>query len=131
MKMSNTRRRGFGLLLVLAVLAVLGGAMAAFAMQSSAIAWQTQRMLQQAQVGDLQASGLAWARHSRAAASLPARGQTRTLNAAALDIPGAAMSVELLQSDANQVRVTSQCGLANRTVHATACFDIRADKRPR
>ena len=122
MSVQSPRRKGMGLVVVLAVLALLGGAIIASTAQTGAIAYQTQRMHQQACVENLQASGAAWARASRAAGALPAPGQAgaKTLDVSALDVPGGLLTAESLPADANgtPVRIAGRCGSANRSMQA-------------
>jgi hypothetical protein len=117
-----------GLLAVLAVLALLGGAMVALAAQSSTITYQTQRMQQRACVENLQASGAAWARMNRSSGAMPAPGRpgAKTLDVSALDVPGGLLTVEALPADANgtPVRIACQCGSGNRAMQAAMGFVI-------
>jgi hypothetical protein len=122
-----------GLIAVLAVLALMGGAMVASMAQSGAIAFQTQHMQRQAHVENLQASGAAWARTNRSAGAATAPGRApaaRTLDVTALDVPGGLLSVEALGADANaaSVRIACQCGSGNRTAQATLDVVIRGQR---
>ena len=124
------RRTGMGLIAVLAVLALMGGAMIASMAQSGAIAFQTQHMQRQADVGNLQASGAAWARANRAARAAAAPGRApaaKVLDVTALDVPGGLLSVEAIGADANAaaVRIACQCGSGNRTTQGTVDVVIR------
>ena len=128
---SRPRHKGFGLLAVLLVLAVMGGAIAAIGAQCGAIAWQTEQARSQARQKDLQASALAWARHNRSTAAWPAAGQAKALDTAALGVPAGRVSVEHPGADANQVRITSACGLGGRIVEAAATFDLPPRRTPK
>lgn len=119
----SARRGGFGLILVLILLAVMGGAAAALAAQSGRIAAQTKRMLARARVQDLQASGVAWARH-HASAARAATTQPVSVDAGALAIPGARLTVAPSPSDANLIRVACQCGAEGRTTGAGDDFRV-------
>jgi hypothetical protein len=126
-----TRRGGFGLVLVLAVLAVMGGAIASLAAQSVAIAYQTRRMHEDACLRNLQASALAWA--ARNASAGRARPESpATLDASALGVPGAKVTVGEGASDANVASVTVDCQWEShgRTNRSTARFALTASSRP-
>ena len=119
--MKTARRGGFGLLVVLMVLAALGAVIAAMPANSGAIAWQTRQLRSQADTQDLQASALAWARHNRGTAAWPGAGEAKALNVEALGIPGTGLSVEAVP-DSNRVRVACRHGTEGGGVSVSAIF---------
>jgi hypothetical protein len=112
---------------VLILLAVMAGALAALAAQSGRITAQTERMLARARAQDLQASGVAWARRHPPAAGEAAT-QPASLDAGALAIPGARLTVGPSPSDANLVRVACRCGTEGRTTSASDDFRVAGDR---
>lgn len=124
----SRRRRGFGLIIVLIVLAVMGGALAMMAAQSGALTHQTRRMQEDAWRRDLQASARSWAAQHPASDLAPGQVRWNELDASPLAVPGAKLIVGLSAPDANGTSVTVQCQFdsAGRTVRSNAGFSFGA-----
>jgi hypothetical protein len=125
-------RRGFGLILVLIILAISGGALAMMAAQSGAMTHQTRRMTEDAWRQDLQASARAWAALHPATDLAPGQVRWVELDASSLGLPGAKVIVGAAAPDANGAPLTVNCQFhsAGRTIRSTASFPFAATTRP-
>ncbi len=104
--MNRTRRKGFLLFYVLAIVVLVGGAVVILTDACTTMVFETREMHLDACARNLAASGAAWARRANAAGPLD-----RALDANALAAPDAALRVRLHDRD---VSVEASCRQGRR-----------------
>ena len=120
MNTANVRQRGFVMLIIIAILALIATYMIILASDMNIFAFQSDRAYLEACRQNLTASGLVWARKNVNA--LKNTNSTVDLDTAAFGIKNSALSVKLL--DKSQVEIKTFCTKARQRLSSDKKFTI-------
>ena len=117
MNVRSTHRSGFGMILVMMGIGLVGLAMILMTSMSETLVFQARQARLDSDSDNLQASALAWADCNRSRLK-PSPAQPVSLDCASLKISGAQASVAAVETAGNRlrVRITTVCGQGKYTL---------------